>query len=267
VIDKIRIEPGHEVHLAKRDPRDTLGLPGKEETKAELSDLVGKLEHLQRRLYAEATRSLLLVVQGIDASGKDGLIRAVFEGVNPQACSVHSFKAPSSTELAHDYLWRVHAVLPERGTVGIFNRSHYEDVIAVRMLELAPEEVWRRRPRHINEFERMLSDEGTTVVKVFLHVSKEEQATRFRERIDDPEKQWKFRSADLDVHARYDEYMAAYEELLAETSTDWAPWHVVPADRNWVKAHVVAELLVRTLERLDPQLPAPEPGIEKLRID
>jgi PPK2 family polyphosphate:nucleotide phosphotransferase len=267
VIDKIRIEPGHKADLAERDPRDTLGLPGKDETKAELADLVAKLEHLQRHLYAEARRALLLVVQGIDASGKDGLIRAVFEGVNPQACSVHSFKAPSSTELAHDYLWRVHAVLPERGTIGIFNRSHYEDVIAVRMLDLAPDEVWRRRPRHINGFERMLTDEGTTVVKVFLHVSKEEQATRFRERIDDPEKQWKFRSADLDVHTRYDEYMAAYEDLLEETSTDWAPWHVVPADRNWVKAHVVATLLVRTLERLDPQLPAPEPGIEKLQVD
>jgi len=267
VTDRIRIEPGHEVDLAERDARDTLELPDKDESKTELADLVAKLEHLQGRLYAEAKRSLLLVVQGVDASGKDGLIRAVFEGVNPQACRVHSFKAPSSTELAHDYLWRVHAVLPERGTIGIFNRSHYEDVIAVRMLELAPEEVWRRRPRQINEFERMLTEEGTTVVKVFLHVSKEEQATRFRERIADPEKQWKFRSADLDVHARYDEYMAAYEELLAETSTDWAPWHVVPADRNWVKAHVVASLLVHTLEQLDPQLPAPEAGIEKLQID
>lgn len=266
MIDRIRIEPGHELDLRKRDPRDTLGLPAKEEAKAELSELVERLERLQRRLYAEAKRSVLLVVQGLDASGKDGLIRAVFEGVNPQACTVHSFKAPSATELAHDYLWRIHAAMPERGTIAIFNRSHYEDVIAVRMLDLAPEEIWRRRPRHINEFERMLVDEGTAIVKVFLHVSKEEQAERFRERIADPEKQWKFRRADLDVHARYDDYIAAYEELLSETSTDWAPWHVVPADRNWVKAHAVAALLVRTLDELDPQFPPPEPGIEELQV-
>ncbi len=266
MIDKIRVEPGHKVRLAERDPRDTLGLAGKDETKAELGDLVGKLEHLQGRLYAEAKRSVLLVVQGIDAAGKDGVIRAVFEGVNPQGCRVHSFKAPVGNELAHDYLWRVHAVLPERGDIGIFNRSHYEDVIAVRMLNLAPEEVWRRRPGHIKEFERMLADEGTTIIKVFLHVSKDEQAARFRERAADPEKQWKFRAADLNVHAHYDEYMAAYEEVIEETSTDWAPWYVVPADRNWVKAHVVASLLVHTLERLDPQFPAPEAGIEKLKI-
>jgi PPK2 family polyphosphate:nucleotide phosphotransferase len=267
VIEKIRVEPGHKLDLAKRDPRDTLGLPGKGETKAELGDLVERLEALQGRLYAEAKRSILLVVQGLDASGKDGVIRAVFEGVNPQGCTVHSFKAPSAAELAHDYLWRIHAVMPERGQIGIFNRSHYEDVIAVRLLNLAPEEVWHRRPRHINELERMLTDEGTTVLKVFLHVSKDEQAARFRERIADPEKQWKFRTADLDVHARYDDYTAAYEELISETSTDWAPWYVVPADRNWVKSHAVAKLLVHTLERLDPQFPAPEAGIEKLEIE
>jgi PPK2 family polyphosphate:nucleotide phosphotransferase len=267
VIEKIRVEPGHKPKLAERDPRDTLGLAGKDEAKDDLAELVAKLEKLQGRLYAEARRSILLVVQGLDASGKDGVIRAVFEGVNPQGCRVVGFKAPTSTELAHDYLWRVHAVLPERGYLGIFNRSHYEDVIAVRMLDLFPKEVWRRRPGHINAFERMLTDEGTTVVKVFLHVSKDEQAQRFRDRIADPEKQWKFRKADLDVHAKYDDYMAAYEELLEETSTEWAPWHVVPADRNWVKAHAVAMLLVHTLKKLDPQFPAPEPGIQDLRIE
>jgi PPK2 family polyphosphate:nucleotide phosphotransferase len=266
VIDRIRVEPGHKPKLGERDPRDTLGLAGKAEAKAELDELVRKLEKLQGRLYAESRRSLLLVLQGLDASGKDGVIRAVFEGVNPQGCRVVGFKAPTSTELAHDYLWRIHAVLPERGYIGIFNRSHYEDVIAVRMLDLAPKEVWSRRPGHINEFERMLTDEGTTVVKVFLHVSKEEEAERFRERVADADKQWKFRKADLDVNAKYDDYMAAYEELLEETSTDWAPWHVVPADRNWVKAHAVATLLVHTLEKLDPRFPAPEPGIEKLQI-
>jgi len=267
VIEKIRVEPGRKPKFPERDPRDTLGLGDKDSAKTELAELVRKLERLQGRLYAEARRSVLLVLQGLDASGKDGVIRSVFEGVNPQGCRVYSFKAPSSTELAHDYLWRVHAVCPDRGHIGIFNRSHYEDVIAVRMLNLAPKDVWSRRPAHINEFERMLSDEGTTVVKVFLHVSKDEQAKRFRERIADPEKQWKFRKADLGVHAQYDEYMAAYEELLEATSSHWAPWHVVPADRNWVKAHAVGTLLVHTLEKLDPQLPDPEAGIEQLEID
>jgi polyphosphate kinase 2 (PPK2 family) len=170
------------------------------------------------------------------------------------------------TELAHDYLWRVHAQLPARGELVVFNRSHYEDVVAVRMHHLAPEKTWRRRPGHICEWERMLTDEGTAIVKVFLNVSKEEQRKRLQERIDDPEKRWKFRRDDVDVWKHYDEYIAAYEETLTETSTEWAPWHVVPADHNWVKAFAVAQLLVDELERMDPQLPPPEPGIEGLVI-
>ena len=210
---------------------------------------------------------MLLVLQGLDASGKDGVIRSVFTGVNPMGVHVVSFRAPTETERAHDYLWRVHAELPPRGDIGVFNRSHYEDVVAVRMHALAPEEVWRRRPGHIREWERMLVDEGTTIVKVFLNVSKEEQRKRFQERIDDPEKRWKFRTADLDVRERYDEYVDGVGRGdLHETSTEWAPWHVVPADRNWVKSTAVATLLVDTLERLDPQLPDPEPGIEGLVI-
>ena len=207
-----------------------------------------------------------MILQGLDASGKDGVIRSVFKGVSPQGTRVVSFKAPTSTELAHDYLWRVHAELPARGEIGIFNRSHYEDVVAVRMLELAPEAVWRRRTGHIREWERMLTDEGTAIVKVFLNVSQDEQRERLQERIDDPEKRWKFRRADLDVRARFDEYVEAYEEALTETSTAWAPWHVVPADRNWVKATAVAQLLVDELERIDPQLPPAEPGIESLVV-
>ncbi len=267
MIDRIRIEPGKRPKLAERDPGDTLGLESKEQAKEHLAELVARLERLQRRLFAEARRGVLLVLQGLDASGKDGVIRAVFEGVNPQGCHVTSFKAPTSTELAHDYLWRVHAACPARGEIGIFNRSHYEDVVAVRVLELAPKEIWSRRPAQIREFERLLSDEGTTLVKVFLHVSKEEQAERFRERIANPEKRWKFRKADLDVHARYDGYLAAYEDVIADTSTEWAPWHVVPADRNWVKATAVATLLVHILERLDPQFPPAEAGIESLRFE
>jgi PPK2 family polyphosphate:nucleotide phosphotransferase len=266
MIPKIRVGPGTKPGIAKRDASDDLGLGSKDEARADLDELRAKLEILQQRLYSESRRSVLLVLQGLDASGKDGVIRTVFEGLNPQGCRVVSFKAPTSTELGHDYLWRVHAALPARGEIGIFNRSHYEDVVAVRMLELAPEHVWKRRPGHIVQWERMLVDEGTTILKVFLNVSKEEQRVRLQERIDDPEKRWKFRRGDLDVRARFDDYVAAYEDVIAETSTDNAPWYVVPADRNWVKATAVAALLVDALERIDPQLPEPEEGIEGLVV-
>jgi PPK2 family polyphosphate:nucleotide phosphotransferase len=243
-----------------------LGLD-KADAKKLLAKLHERLAVYHQRLYAEGTRSLLLVLQGLDASGKDGVIRSVFTGLSPQGCRVVSFKAPTSTELAHDYLWRVHAQLPARGELGIFNRSHYEDIVAVRMLGLAPEEVWRRRGSQIREWERMLTDEGTTIVKVFLNVSRDEQRKRLQERIDDPEKRWKFRLDDLEVRKRFDDYVAVYEEALTETSTEWAPWHVVPADRNWVKAVAVAELLEDALERIDPKLPSAEPGVEGLRIE
>jgi PPK2 family polyphosphate:nucleotide phosphotransferase len=266
VIDRIRIEPGKAPHIAKRDPGDDLGLGDKETAAERLEELRQKLEKLQQRLFAEQRRSVLLVLQGLDASGKDGVIRKVFAGVNPQGCRVVSFRVPTSTELGHDYLWRVHAALPARGEIGIFNRSHYEDVVAVRMLELAPPKVWQRRPGHIVAWEQMLCDEGTTIVKVFLNVSKEEQRDRLQERIDDPEKRWKFRKDDLKVRERFDDYIAAYEDVIEQTSTEHAPWHVVPADRNWVKATAVAALLVDALERIDPELPEPEPGLDGLRI-
>jgi PPK2 family polyphosphate:nucleotide phosphotransferase len=266
VIASLRVEPGAAARIAERDPADTLGLD-KPHARKLLDELNGRLDTLQRRLYAEGARSVLLVLQGLDASGKDGVIRSVFQGVSPQGCRVVSFRAPASTELAQDYLWRIHAVLPSRGTIGVFNRSHYEDVVTVRMLELAPEDVWRRRTGHIREWERMLVDEGVSIVKVFLNVSKDEQRERLQERIDDPEKRWKFRREDLLVRERFDDYIAAYEGALTETSTAWAPWHVVPADRNWLKAAIVARLLVDELERLDPQLPEPEPGNEGLRIE
>jgi PPK2 family polyphosphate:nucleotide phosphotransferase len=266
VIDAIRVAPGSTPRLAERDPGDDLGLASKDAAKDILRDLAERLSMLQGRLFAESARSLLLVLQGLDASGKDGVIRRVFKGVNPMGVHVVSFRAPTETERAHDYLRRVHAELPPRGNIGVFNRSHYEDVVAVRMHALAPEEVWRRRPGHIRDWERMLVEEGTTVVKVFLHVSKEEQRKRFQERIDDPEKRWKFRVADLDVRERYDEYIAAWDEVISETSTEWAPWHVAPADRNWVKSTAVATLVVDTLELLNPRLPDPEPGIEGMVI-
>jgi len=266
MIGKLRVEPGHAAGIAKRDPADTLGVDGKDAGQERLDALHERLGALHDALYAEGRHSLLVVLQGLDASGKDGVIRSVFTGINPQGCRVVSFKAPSSTELAHDYLWRVHANLPLRGDIGIFNRSHYEDVVAVRMLELAPESVWKRRPEHIRHWERMLSDEGTTLVKIFLNVSKDEQRQRFQERIDDPDKRWKFRKDDLKVRERFDDYVAAWEDVITATSSEWAPWYVVPADRNWVKALAVAELLVAALERIDPKRPAPEPGVEGLVI-
>lgn len=266
MVDALRVAPGSAPELAARDTRDDLGLGDKDAVKTVREELVDRLAALQERLFAEDERSVLLVLQGLDASGKDGVIRSVFSGVNPHGVRVTSFRVPAETERAHDYLWRVHAALPSRGTIGVFNRSHYEDVVAVRMHALAPEEVWRRRPAHIREFERMLVDEGTALVKVFLNVSKDEQRERLQARLDDPAKHWKFRKDDLEVRRRFDEYVTAWDEVIAETSTEWAPWHVVPADRNWVKSTAVAALLVEVLERLDPQLPEAEAGLEGLVI-
>jgi PPK2 family polyphosphate:nucleotide phosphotransferase len=266
VIEALRVAPGSAPRIAERDARGDLGLGDKEAAKEALRELRDRISELQERLHAEGSHTVLLVLQGLDAAGKDGVIRSVFTGVNPIGIRVSSFGVPSETELAHDYLWRIHAELPRRGTIGVFNRSHYEDVVAVRMHSLAPEEVWRRRPAHLREWERMLVDEGTTIVKVFLNVSRDEQRLRFQERIDDPAKRWKFRMGDLEVRERFDEYVTAWEEVIGETSTDWAPWHVVPADRNWVKSTAVATLVVDALERLDPRLPAAEPGLEGLVI-
>jgi PPK2 family polyphosphate:nucleotide phosphotransferase len=265
MIEPLVVHPGEPARLGDRDPHFDLGLD-KEEGKARLHELRERLGTLQNRLFAEGRRSVLLVLQGLDASGKDGVVRSVFSGLSPMGFRAASFRSPTTTELAHDYLWRVHAALPARGEIGIFNRSHYEDIVAVRMLGLAPEEVWRRRSGHIREWERMLVDEGTRLVKVFLDVSREEQRIRLQERIDDPEKRWKFERNDLKVRERFDEYRAAWDEAITETSTAWAPWHVVPADRNWVKALATAALLVEALEALDPQLPPADPGIEGLRV-
>lgn len=255
MLDALLVSPGSAADIVGRDERDTLGLPGKEEAKEALAELHEELASLQERLYAEGRRSVLLVLQGLDASGKDGTIRSVFTGVNPQGCRVTSFKAPSAVELARDFLWRVHAECPARGMIGIFNRSHYEDVVTVGVLGLAPEEVWRRRPARIVEFERLLADEGTTVLKCFLHVSAERQRERFAERVSDPAKRWKHNPADEETNRRHGEYTAAYEAAITATSTDWAPWYVIPADRNWVRNLAVATVLVDALRRLDPQFP------------
>jgi PPK2 family polyphosphate:nucleotide phosphotransferase len=256
LLDPLRVEPGKQADLAGRDPAHRVGLD-KDASEAIVEELVESLRDLQARLWAEDRRSVLLVLQGMDTSGKDGTIRRVFSGVNPMAVRVESFGVPSEEEREHDYLWRAHKVVPRRGEIGIFNRSHYEDVGVVRVKQLAPEDVWRRRYRHIRDFERLLTDEGTTVLKVFLHISTDEQRERLQARLDDPTKTWKFRVGDLDDRSLWDDFMAAYEEAITETSTDWAPWFVIPADRKWVRDVAVASLLVDTLRRLDPQYPEP----------
>jgi PPK2 family polyphosphate:nucleotide phosphotransferase len=262
----LRVPPGRPADLAKRDPSDRLGFADKDAGLSRLAELIAELSMLQNRLWAEARRSLLLLLQGLDASGKDGTISHVLTGANPQGCRVHSFKTPAGDELLHDYLWRIHAACPEHGEIGVFNRSHYEDVVTVRVRELAPKHVWKRRLGHIREFERMLADEGTTLVKVFLNVSREEQGRRLQERLENPEKTWKFRRDDLENRTRFDDYIAVYDDVLTETSTSWAPWYVVPADRNWIRNLAVAELLVGALRELNPQLPPADPELKGLRI-
>ena len=202
----------------------------------------------------------------MDAGGKDGTIRQVFTGVNPQGVRVASFKAPTADELAHDFLWRVHQHAPAHGEMGVFNRSHYEDVLIVRVNELVPEPVWRARYQQIRDFEQILTASGTAVVKVFLHISPEEQAERLQARLDDPTKRWKFAAADLDVRKHWDAYQAAYEEAIRETSTADAPWYVIPADRKWYRNWAVLQVLLDVLHRLDPQFPPEEPGLEDLTV-
>ena len=265
-LGELRVHPGHSPELAKRDPGSRLGLGDKERGLARLSELSAEIGLLQARLFAEGRRSLLLVLQGLDASGKDGTIKHVLMEVNPQGTRVVSFKAPAGEEARHDYLWRVHLVCPAFGELAVFNRSQYEDVVTVRVRKLAPDHVWKRRPAHIREFERMLADEGTTIVKVYLHVSREEQGKRLQERLDNPEKAWKFRLGDLDDRAKFDDYIAAYDDVLTETSTEWAPWYVVPADHNWVRNLAVAEILVHALRAMDPQPPAPDPAMKGVRV-
>jgi PPK2 family polyphosphate:nucleotide phosphotransferase len=267
MVDGLVVEPGKPAGLGTRDPGDRLGLGSKEEAEPVREQLLERLHELQDRFWAEATRSVLLVLQGMDTSGKDGTIEHVFHGMNPQGVRVASFKTPTVHELAHDYLWRVHDRCPARGEIGIFNRSHYEDLVTVRVLGLVSPEACRRRYRHVQEFERMLSDEGTTIVKVFLHLSLDEQAERLQARLDDPDKRWKFRTGDLDNRARWDDYMASYEEAITETSTEWAPWYVVPADRKWVRNVAVARLLVDTLESLDPRYPEPEEDLSGITVE
>ncbi len=266
--DRWKVPPRTKIDLDDFSTDSTDGAPGgKEETKEATTILSERLAGLQARLWAEQKRSLLVVLQAMDAAGKDGTVKHVFNGVNPMGVHAVAFKAPTSADLAHDFLWRIQRELPERGDIGIFNRSHYEDVLIVRVDELVPESVWRPRFAAIRAFENHLADEGTTVVKLFLHISKEEQAERFRARLSDPTKNWKFSVADVDVRKRWDDYQVAYAEAIAKTSTEAAPWYVVPADRKWFRNWAVSTILVETLEKMDPMFPEAAPGLEKITID
>ena len=230
----------------------------RDKAEKEFKKLRKEFRDLQARFYAENKHKLLLVFQAMDAGGKDGTIRAVTQGVNPQGVRVTSFKAPSTIERAHDFLWRVHMAVPAKGMIGIFNRSHYEDVLIVRVDNLVPESVWRPRYDHINNFEKMLTDSGTIILKFYLHISKEEQRERFQERIDLPEKNWKFSFEDLEKRKQWDDYMLAFEEMMQNTSTVYAPWYVIPSNQNWYRNLAITHVIVDTLRQLNPQFPPPE---------
>ena len=263
IIDAVRVDEGHEAGLASRDPADTLDIADRKAGKATVEKLGLVLDELHDRLWAEATRSVLLVLQGMDASGKDGAIRNVLSGLNPQGCTVVGFKAPSDVEKAHDYLWRVHGKCPERGHLGVFNRSHYEDVLAARFAGHATVEQCRLRYRHLREFERMLTEEGTTLVKVYLHISKEEQRDRLQTRVDDPAKNWKFSDGDVKERRAWSDYQDAYEAAVQATATKHAPWYVVPANHKWYAHLVIASTIIEALEDLDLAFPETEKGKRK----
>lgn len=245
---------------AARGPDD---LPERKALDDATGELLERLAKLQAVFHADARRALLLVLQGRDASGKDGTIKTVVGACNPMGVRVAAFGPPTERERAHDFLWRVHDVVPPRGVIGVFNRSHYEDVLVVRVRQLAPPDVWQPRFRQINDFERLLAETGTVILKCCLHVSRDEQRRRFEERLDDPKKNWKFRLGDLDDRAHWDAYTEAYRDALARTSTAWAPWYVVPADDNKARNYFVARLLVDTLERLDLAYPRIDPEVER----
>ncbi|MGH2407828.1 MAG: polyphosphate kinase 2 family protein [Candidatus Limnocylindrales bacterium] len=253
---QLMVTPGSQVDLTSIDPAATRGR-SKPAAEKEITAGLLRLSVLQDRLWAEAKRAVLIVVQGIDAAGKDGTIKHVMGAFNPQGCPVTAFKVPSAEELAHDYLWRVHARVPAKGEIGIFNRSHYEEVLVVRVHELLPKAVWSKRYAQLNDFEALLSSNGTTIVKLFLHISREEQRVRFQSRYADPSKRWKFKMGDLEERKHWDDYQAAFEDMLAKTSTKVAPWYVIPANRNWFRNLAVTEILGDVLEDLDPRYPEP----------
>jgi PPK2 family polyphosphate:nucleotide phosphotransferase len=261
----VLVSPGSKIDLTEYDPAYVGQYHSKQDANAELTQHLARMAELQEVLYAEGKHALLIVLQGMDAAGKDGTVRHVMNAFNPQGVQVFSFKVPTPEELAHDFLWRIHKCTPRLGETVIFNRSHYEDVLVVRVDGLIPKPVWKARYEHINRFEKLLSDSGVVILKFFLHVSKDEQKKRFEERYSDPTKQWKFSIDDLNKRQKWDEYQRAYADALSQCSTDWAPWYIVPADRNWYRNLVVSQVIVDALTKLDmhyPPLPDEARGIQ-----
>jgi PPK2 family polyphosphate:nucleotide phosphotransferase len=249
------VRPSRPPRLTDRDAKPPSSLPRGDALKELLAKELERLTALQAVLYASEKRALLVVLQGRDASGKDGTIRIVFGACNPQGCKITGFKSPTPLELSHDFLWRVHQAVPPRGMIGIFNRSHYEDVLVVRVRNLVPREVWKHRYRQINDFERHLAENGVTILKFCLHISKEEQREQFLERLTDPTKNWKFRAGDLDDRALWDDYTVAYRDALARCSTPWAPWYVVPSDNATARNYLITRTINDALERMDLSYP------------
>lgn len=261
----LRPVPGMKVRLHEFNPGQKWDWD-KDAATEELTKWQARLEELQELLYADGSQSLLIVLQAMDAGGKDGTIEKVFDGVNPQGVMVTNFKAPTPEELARDFLWRIHKAVPAKGYIGIFNRSHYEDVLVVRVNELVPPDVWKKRYDQINQFEKILSENGTRILKFFLHISKDEQKARLQARLDDPTKQWKFSLGDLPVRQQWDAYMKAYEDVLTKCNTDYAPWHIIPANRKWVRNLAVIRTIVETLQDMKLSYPPAAPGLDQVVI-
>ena len=258
---------GSRIDLKDYDPRYLESGLEKAEAKKEIATNATEMAELAHRLYAENKHSVLLVLQGMDTSGKDGTIRHVMSGINPQSCQIVSFKQPSQEELDHGFLWRIHRAVPPKGNIGIFNRSHYEDVLIVRVHNLVPPKIWKPRYEQINAFEKMLQEEHVTIVKCFLHISKEAQRKRLQARLDNPTKRWKFCKADLDERKLWGSYFEAYEEALSRCNTSYAPWHIIPSDRKWYRNLVVSRVLLRTLREMNPQFPPSEDGLDDLIVE
>jgi len=264
--DKLLVKPGSKVKLSDWDPDATHGYT-KEQAEQELTKHQDRLTDLQELLYAESRHALLIVLQAMDAGGKDGVIRHVMSHVSPQGCTATSFKVPTPEERAHDFLWRVHKVVPGQGRIGIFNRSHYEDVLIVRVHKLVPKPVWSARYDHINAFERLLADSAVTILKFYLHISKDEQKKRLEQRLNDPNKLWKVNPTDFEERKRWDDYMEAYEDALSACSTKCAPWYVIPADKKWARNLAISQIIVEALESLKMKYPKPDFDPSKIKIE
>lgn len=263
----IKVKPDQKIKLAEVNPEDTGEFTDKNKAKKLLNKNIERMAELQNVLYAEGKHALLIILQAMDAGGKDGTIRSIMSGVNPQGVYVTSFKSPTPEDLAHDFLWRVHKAVPPRGMIGIFNRSHYEDVLIVRVRNLVPKQVWQKRYDHINHFEQLLTDNGVTILKFYLHISKDEQKERLQARLDEPDKRWKFNPTDLDTRVQWDDYLHAFEDVFEKCSPRHAPWHIVPANKKWYRNLVISQTIVETLEGLDMKYPDPVANLDKIVIE